>query len=110
MASLDRFRETDNSGNAGTRFGRIPVIRQFRRVLVPARLAVGRPGQLCQLPDPYFIGSIGTGLGQMVRRNFPTNSAGAFFSNTIRNRSAQADNNIDQLGLKQTELENRPQS
>lgn len=64
------------------------------------------PRQACLVPDPYFLGGIGTGLGQMVRRNFPTNRAGAFFSATVRNRSAQADNNIDQLTLRQTELQN----
>jgi outer membrane protein len=64
------------------------------------------PFGFCQVPDPYFVGDIGTALGQMVRRNFPTQRAGAFFSASIRNRSAQADNNIDQLSLRQTELEN----
>lgn len=66
----------------------------------------GNPTQPCLVPDPYFVGGIGTGLGQMVRRNFPTNRATAFFSANIRNRSAQADNNIDQLTLRQTELQN----
>ncbi len=65
------------------------------------------PVGLCQVPDPYFNGDIGTALGQMVRRNFPSQRAGVFFGATIRNRSAQADNNIDQLSLRQTELENK---
>src|SRR3954462_4490012 len=65
------------------------------------------PTGLCQVPDPYFVGDIGTALGQMVRRNFPTQRAGVFFNATIRNRSAQADNNIDQLSLRQLELQNK---
>lgn len=65
------------------------------------------PTGLCQVPDPYFDGDIGTALGQMVRRNFPSQRAGVFFGATIRNRSAQADNNIDQLSLRQVELQNK---
>lgn len=65
------------------------------------------PVGLCQVPDPYFNGGIGTALGQMVRRNFPSERAGVFFNATLRNRSAQADNNIDQLSLRQSELQNK---
>jgi hypothetical protein len=65
------------------------------------------PIGLCQVPDPYFNGGIGTALGQMVRRNYPSERGGVFFSNNLLNRSAQADNNIDQLSLRQTELQNK---
>ncbi len=67
---------------------------------------VGKPGQFCLVPDKYFVGGIGTALGQMVRRDFPSQRLGVYFNATLRNRSAQADNNIDQLSLRQTELEN----
>jgi outer membrane protein len=60
----------------------------------------------CEVADNYFVGGIGNALGQMVRRNFPSQRAGVFFNATVRNRSAQADNNIDQLSLRQVELEN----
>jgi outer membrane protein len=65
------------------------------------------PTGLCQVSDPYFVGGIGTALGQMVRRNFPSQRAGVFFSANVLNRSAQADNNIDQLSLRQAELQNQ---
>ena len=42
------------------------------------------------------MGNVGTALGQVFRRNFPSERAGVFFNATIRNRSAQADSNIDQ--------------
>lgn len=58
-------------------------------------------------PDPYFIGGIGTGLGQMFRRNFPTENIGTFASVPMRNRQAQADYGIDELQLRQTELLNQ---
>lgn len=54
--------------------------------------------------DPYFVGGLGTALGQVFRRNFPTDSAGAFFSVPLKNRSAQADYGIDQLSLRQQQL------
>lgn len=73
---------------------------------IPCPAGTGTPGQLCEVSDPYFQGGIGNALGQMVRRDFPSQSAGVFFNATLRNRSAQADNDIDQLTLRQTELQN----
>ncbi len=64
------------------------------------------PGNLCEFPDRYFVGGIGTALGQMMRRDFPTERLGGYLAPTLRNREAQADNAIEQLGLRQTELEN----
>jgi outer membrane protein TolC len=64
----------------------------------------GSPGQICEFADKYFVGGIGTALGQMVRRNFPTQNAGFFFGPTLRNRSAQADYAIDQLSMRQQEV------
>lgn len=61
---------------------------------------------ICELPDPYFSGGITNALGQMVRRDFPSESGGVFFGPTLRNRQASSDQSIDQLSLRQTELEN----
>jgi outer membrane protein len=55
-------------------------------------------------PNPYFVGGAGTALGQIFRRNFPSESIGAFFQAELRNRQAQADYGIDQLQLRQTQL------
>jgi outer membrane protein len=57
--------------------------------------------------DPYFVGGIGNALGQVFHRNFPTQNGGAFFSATIHNQTAQADYAIDQLQLRQSELQNQ---
>ncbi len=67
--------------------------------------STGHAGGLCEVANPYFIGNIGTALGQMVRRNFPTQNAGVFLGPTLRNRQAQADYGIDQLSMRQTELQ-----
>jgi outer membrane protein TolC len=71
----------------------------------PCPAGVGRPGQLCEFPDPYFVGGIGTSLGQMLRRDFPTNTAATQLGLTLRNRSALSDHNIDQLTIRQTQLQ-----
>lgn len=57
--------------------------------------------------NPYFVGGLTDALGQVFRRNFPTQSGGAFFSASLRNRQAQADYAVDQLQLRQTELQDR---
>ncbi len=66
----------------------------------------GNPTQYCEFPNPYVVGGIGTALGQMIRRDFPTEHVGAYLAPTLRNRVAQSDYSIDQLNLRQTELEN----
>jgi len=67
----------------------------------------GKPPVYCEVPDKYFVGGIGTALGQMIRRNFPSQNAGTFFSANLRNRQAQADYSIDQLSMRQSELQSR---
>ena len=82
-------------------YGKGPLPPAFH----PCPPGVGQQGSICEFPDPYFVGNIGVGLGQMVRRNFPSEHIGAFIAPILRNRQAQADYAIDQLGLRQTELE-----
>ncbi len=90
-------------GTAQTQTGNSSVPPGFG----PCPSSVGPPGSLCETPDPYFVGGLGTGLGQVVRRDFPTERAYTYLAPTLRNRQAQADFGIDQLGLRQTELENQ---
>lgn len=73
---------------------------------IPCPANVGPKGSVCETPDRSLVGGIGTALGQVVDRHFPTESAGVFFAPTIRNRTAQADAAIDQLSLRQQALEN----
>ena len=75
---------------------------------LPAGIIVcpGNPAAFCEVPADSLVGGIGTALGQIVRRNYPSESGGAFISPTLRNRQAQADQAIDQLGIRQTELQN----
>lgn len=59
----------------------------------------------CGSPDQYFVGSSGTALAQLFRRNFPNYSAGFQFNIPLRNRAAQADYAMDQLKLRTEELQ-----
>ncbi|MDP9054118.1 MAG: TolC family protein, partial [Acidobacteriota bacterium] len=54
--------------------------------------------------DPYLVGGIGTALGQVFRRNYPTESVGVSGQVQIHHRQAQADYAIDQLSLRQQQL------
>src|SRR5579872_6707187 len=54
--------------------------------------------------DPYFIGGSGNALGQIFRRNFPSDGIGAFFGASVHNWQAQADYNIDQIQIRQSQL------
>ena len=55
--------------------------------------------------NPYFDGGIGDAVGQVLRRNFPTNRAAAVFQTPLRNDQAQADFAIDQLQLRQSQIQ-----
>ncbi len=54
--------------------------------------------------DPYFGGGFGTGLGEIFRRNFPTERISPVFVAQIYDRQAEADYGIDQLQLRQQQL------
>jgi outer membrane protein TolC len=88
---------------AGTVPGTQPFVVPAGFVACPASFG---PRSICEVPDKYFQGNIGTALGQMIRRDFPSQSGGVFFNPTLGNRQARADQSIDQLSLRQTELEN----
>ena len=57
-----------------------------------------------QTPSPYFIGGSGTALAQALRRNFPSENAGVYYSERLWNAQAQADYAIDVLSRRQAEL------
>lgn len=54
--------------------------------------------------NPYFFGGYGTALGQIFRRNFPSESGSVGFSVPFGNNIAQADYGVDQLQYQQNEL------
>ncbi len=69
--------------------------------------SLGGAGRICQAPPDSVIGNVGTALGQVTRRDYPTEGVVAYFAPTLRNQTAQADYAIEQLGLRQTSLQNQ---
>lgn len=75
----------------------------------------GLAGQVSDLPLPegsgprtvpaYFVGGYPTAYAQMFRRNFPDYSAAVQLNIPLRNRAAQADMAIDQLNIRQREIQ-----
>jgi outer membrane protein len=100
---------TSEVNAVGTKNGVLPVLVGFAGTsnagAAGAPRTVGIQGQTFTA-DKYFVGGIGTALGQVFRRDFPTESAGGFFQATLRNGQAQADNAIDQLSIRQSQLSN----
>jgi outer membrane protein len=97
---------TSEISNLGTKNGLLPSVQAFGSASA-AGLAGDPKIVRGQGPDPYFVGGIGTGLGQVFRHNFPSERIGTFASVPLQNRQAQADYGIDQLQLRQTELSNQ---
>lgn len=97
------------------------ALKGSRSQLLPTLDAVaafsnnGLAGQVSTLPLPdgsgprivpgFFTGGYGTVLGQLFRRNFPDYSLAVQMNIPLRNRSAQADMVLDQLTLRQREIQ-----
>jgi outer membrane protein len=92
----------------GTRNGILPLL-----VGIASESAAGLSGTPrtavssfgVETSNPYFNGGIGTAVGEVLRRNFPTNRVAAFFQAPLRNDQAQADYAIDQLQLRQSQIQ-----
>lgn len=100
--------ETSEISALGTKNGLLPSLQVFG-ARSQAGLA-GAPrtvvfGRNVETANNYFVGGIGTALGQIFRSNFPTQRVGEFFGASIHNRQAQADYAVDQLQLRQQQLE-----
>lgn len=89
----------------GTANGVLPTL-QVSGSITQAGLAGKQQGQA----DKYFVGGIGTALGQVFRRDFPSQLVVPVLVAQLRERQARADNAIDQLQLRQTELTNQKDS
>jgi outer membrane protein len=99
---------TAEISNLGTRNGVLPSLQVFG-----AESHAGLAGTPKVVPgfagggdaaNQYFVGGLGTGLGQIFRRDFSTDRIGTFLQTPIGNRQALADQGIDLLQLRQTQL------
>lgn len=115
LPQLAALASATNRGAAGTaRFVPIPPDQAaaFLNSPLPAGIvncpaSVGPRGTLCEVPNSYFVGGVGDALGQMIRRNYPSQALGGYIVPVLRNRQAQADAAIDQLNIRQTQLQTR---
>ena len=113
LPTVTVFSNASNAGLAGTSQP-VPqtgpqAAASASQAYPPGFQACPPPNQnvICEVADPFVTGGLGTALGQVFRRNFPSESVGGFASIRIRNRQAQADYRIDQLTIRQTELNNQ---
>jgi outer membrane protein TolC len=117
LAAEQNAIKTADISTLGTRNGILPTVQAFTsyshsglagspKPLVVINPVTGKPF-VALAPDPYFIGGTGTALGQIFRRNFPSESIGAAYFGPIGNNAAQADFGIDQLQLRQRQLANQ---
>jgi outer membrane protein len=92
---------------SGSKAELLPSLSAFAEVTNNALAGTGNSiyNNCCGAATPYFIGSEGTALAQLLRRNFPNYSAGFSFNIPLRNRGAQADYAMDQLKLRTEELQ-----
>ena len=101
--AVSRFRDqTDEINLAGTANPLLPSLTAY--AYSQDRGVAGTPQASARGALPYFSGGYASALGQIFRRNFPTNVAGANFSIPLGNRQAQGDFGIDQLQFRQSQL------
>ena len=55
-------------------------------------------------PFPQFVGGLGTAFGQILRRDYASESGGGEISVSVHNRVSQGDYGVDQLTLRQSQL------
>jgi hypothetical protein len=96
---------SDESGQIsalGTANGVLPILRGIASTTDVGLAGVGRPqaGPV----DPYYVGGLGTALGQVFRRNFPSERGAVLFQGQLGNHIAQGDYGIEQLQLRQGDL------
>ncbi len=108
LASARLSLEESQISLLGTRNNVLPTLTAFGAASTAGLAGVARTVRSSSgsvsTPDPYFVGGLGDALGQTFRRNFPTERIGAFYQGAFRNRQAQADQAIDELSLRQSQL------
>ncbi|HUB83745.1 MAG TPA: TolC family protein [Bryobacteraceae bacterium] len=91
----------------GTRNNLLPTLQAFAELTNNGLAGPINPiyNGCCGAPNTYFVGGAGTYLGQVFGRDLPNYSAGISLNIPFRNRAAQADYVIDELQLRQNELQ-----
>ena len=106
--AVDKINEQTGEISAlGTRNGLLPTLQVQASTSQSGLAGTARSVSGYSAPDPYFVGGVGSALGQVFRRDFPTNSVSVFFYTQLGNNQAQADFAVDRLQNRQTQLTTR---
>jgi len=92
----------------GTRNALLPTLNAFAEFTNNALVGTANPlydVSTSGPPAPYVLGGYGNLLSQIFQRHFPNYSVGFSLNVQIRNRVAQADYALDQLQVRQNELQ-----
>ncbi len=97
--TLDFVAGLNNNGLVGTP-NTVPVPNKMQSggVVIPRGL-----------PDPFFVGGYGQLASQLFNRNFPDYNVGLQLNIPLRNRTAQADYLLDQVTLRQQQIQMQSQ-
>jgi len=96
--------KTQVMSSAGTATQLLPTLSVS--ATITDRSAAGTPQASSGVtPDSSFVGGYGTALGQVFRRDFPSESIKTYINIPFRNRSAQADYTIDAISIRQNEVQ-----
>jgi outer membrane protein len=99
--------ESSKINTAGTRNALLPTLSVFVDLLNNG--LAGDANALntnpANAPAPNIVGGYSSFLGQIFKRDYPTYSAGFSLQIPFRNRAPQADYVVDQLQLRQDELQ-----
>jgi outer membrane protein len=99
--------ETAEISALGTANGVLPLLQGIASYTNRGLAGVSLTDSQGHTADPYFVGGLGTALGQVFRDNFITRREQITFQARIGNRISQADYGIEQLQLRQSDLVER---
>jgi outer membrane protein len=91
----------------GTANGVLPTLRGVVSTYDTGLAGKSNPQPGTGPADPYYVGGFATALGQIFRRNFPSEQASITFFGNFHNRVAQGDYGVEQLQLRQSDLVTR---
>jgi outer membrane protein len=94
----------------GTKNGILPALKVFGGETDAGLAGTQRTTMVRKVPetaDAFFGGGTGTALGQVFRRDFPTDRAGVSLQAPVFNRQAQSDYGVDQIAIRQSQLTNQ---
>ncbi|HEV8041109.1 MAG TPA: TolC family protein [Bryobacteraceae bacterium] len=99
--------ESNKINAAGTKSLLLPVLNAFVDINNQGLTGPANPiyNNCCGAAAPAVVGGYGNLLGQLALHHFPNYAAGFSLNIQIRNRQAQADYVIDQLAVRQGELQ-----